>query len=195
MTKWAIASEDTQCFISTCKAPININDPCISILYTSYFICIDHAETWNLGPIPSQLIEGIKGPLIVTPKGEKSVITITSFGYKYKIPFYGGIPIKTIDLRKVVRNPWRDPTLRKLTGLNESVQQYVEQCLRAKAILKALYKRALNPILKSDTNIAFGCHGGKHRSVAMAELLAKSLKEAGLEVNIIHRDLATKNEE
>ena len=121
-------------------------------------------------------------------------IILTSFGYKYGKP---DIPYNTrlYDLRKLVRNPWEEPSLRKLTGLDGRVQDYIKYCKRTKTIL---YIAKTGDIYSNQTFIYVGCQSGKHRSVALVELLARvyaqrfSSDEA--EIKIIHRDIDRKPE-
>lgn len=111
-------------------------------------------------------------------------MTLISFSYKYGVP--AGVPKNNVfDVRHSVRNPWRDPVLRKLDGLHPDVQKFVAKCNGAKKII--------NKPFYSDI-VAIGCMGGKHRSVAIVELLAEKFradkyKDKGWTVEVFHRDL------
>jgi len=108
------------------------------------------------------------------------VIRIVSFGYKK------GVPKKVdhvIDCRGL-RNPHFVPHLQGLTGLDKAVQDYVLADPKAKEIIK----RALS-VSGDNATLAFGCFGGRHRSVTIAEKVAEQLRNFGKTVVVIHREL------
>ncbi|MBR0541386.1 MAG: RNase adapter RapZ [Clostridia bacterium] len=114
-----------------------------------------------------------------------------SFGFKYGIP-------KEADLVFDVRclpNPFYVPELKNHTGIEEPVRTFVMKFRQAKQLEKKLYDLIdfLVPLYmsegKSQLTIAFGCTGGKHRSVVFAELLNKHLLEKGADVTVFHRDI------
>ena len=117
--------------------------------------------------------------------------TVMSFGFKY------GIPVDTdlvADLR-FLPNPYWDPKLKDLTGLDAAVNDYVVSSDQAQEFLTK-YADLINLVEdgylregKRFVTIAMGCTGGKHRSVAMAENLSARLVKAGVEVRVVHRDL------
>jgi UPF0042 nucleotide-binding protein len=107
-------------------------------------------------------------------------IRIISFSYRNR-PDIGAVEI---DCRSLW-NPHNDPALRKLTGLDAAVQEVVKCDPQAKELLI----KASEAAGRGDSLIAFGCSGGKHRSVAMAELLAAELRVDGNSVQIEHRAL------
>jgi UPF0042 nucleotide-binding protein len=109
-----------------------------------------------------------------------SMIRIISFSYRNR-PDIGAVEL---DCRSLW-NPHNDPTLRKLTGLDAAVQEVVECDPQAKELLV----KAHEAVGCGDSLIAFGCYGGKHRSVAMAELFAAELRVDGNSVQIEHRAL------
>ncbi len=120
------------------------------------------------------------------------VISVESFSYKYGTPPHADM---IFDCR-FLHNPHWQPELRELTGQSEAVQNYVksdknypqfhEDLLKMLAyILPALQKEG-----RSYFGLSFGCTGGKHRSVTMAETLASDLKELGHEVVLTHREIA-----
>lgn len=115
-----------------------------------------------------------------------------SFGFKYgkpEKPPLGQGATSFADCRKI-RNPWKVPGMRKLTGLDPTVQALVGGCKTAKKKLKLqlVFCKAYNT---KETNlyVRAGCTGGKHRSVAFIELLAQELEKAGIDYQITHRDL------
>jgi UPF0042 nucleotide-binding protein len=117
--------------------------------------------------------------------------TVMSFGFKYGIPLDADI---VLDMR-FLPNPFWVPELRPLTGLDHEVSDYVLSLPEAAQFLDRLVP-ALEPVLegyqregKTYVTIAIGCTGGKHRSVATAEELAKRLTALGVASRTVHRDL------
>ena len=108
------------------------------------------------------------------------MLRLISFGYRAGPP-----PNAThvFDCRKL-KNPHFEPALRDLDGRTPQVQTFVEHSNGYSDIhVKAKFYATTEP----DAVIAFGCYGGRHRSVACAELLALSL--AGRPFAIEHREL------
>src|SRR5690606_568624 len=93
-------------------------------------------------------------------------------------------------------NPFWTPALRSLTGLDAEVSEFVLAQEGATEFFDR-FVEALRPVLagyqrenKRHATIAFGCTGGKHRSVAMVTKLAEVLsREPGVSVSVKHRDL------
>ena len=117
---------------------------------------------------------------------------IMSFGFKYGIPIEADL---MFDLR-FLPNPHFVPALRPKTGLDPAVSGYVLERPEAREMLDEL-EHLMLPLLpryakegKVVLTVAIGCTGGRHRSVAMAEALAKRLRERGApgEVHVSHRD-------
>jgi len=119
-------------------------------------------------------------------------VTFTSFGFKYGPPRDEDF---AIDVR-FLANPHYEPELRELTGLDESVVEYIARDGR----LQELYVRlhALLDFLlpeyvaegKAHLVVAIGCTGGRHRSVAIAEHLAARYRDHDeLDVAVAHRDI------
>jgi UPF0042 nucleotide-binding protein len=127
--------------------------------------------------------------------GEAAVeptLVVSSFSYARGLPRDADL---VLDMR-FLRNPHWDEALRPGTGLDADVSAYIaadpaygpaldqiEQLLR---LLLPRYEREG----KSYITIAFGCTGGRHRSVHAAEAIAKRLRAAGFSPTIAHRDLA-----
>ena len=124
---------------------------------------------------------------------DQPVITIASFGYSRGIS-------RTADLvfdMRFIANPHWVEELRPLTGTDQAVRNYCssdpswdEAMDGIEALLKALIPRYW-AAGKTYLAVAFGCTGGRHRSVAAAVELAGRLREAGFPANIRHRDLAS----
>lgn len=122
---------------------------------------------------------------------DNPTVEVQSFSYKR------GLPTGTdmvMDLR-FLRNPhWSEP-LRALDGRDGRVGDYV----RADPLFTTFFEKLLNITVlllpaykaegKSHFSIGLGCTGGQHRSVFVAELLAKGLAENGWQVSIRHREL------
>lgn len=119
-------------------------------------------------------------------------LTLMSFGFKYGLPPDADL---VADAR-FLPNPFWQPDLRALTGLDPEVREFVFEQTGAVEFVDD-YAKALRPVLdgyrrenKRHATIAVGCTGGKHRSVAIAEALAARLRDApGVAVAIKHRDL------
>lgn len=118
-------------------------------------------------------------------------IDIRSFGFKYG-------PLAEGDLIFDVRclpNPFYIPELKEKTGLDTEVSSYVMKFDEAKKLCKKLTDLLdfLIPLYekegKAQLVVAFGCTGGKHRSVTFAEAIAKYLKNKNYKVRIAHRDI------
>jgi RNase adapter protein RapZ len=118
-------------------------------------------------------------------------VTVSSFGYKHGLPLDVDL---VIDCR-FLPNPHWVPELRPLTGRDEPVRDYVlGQELsgpfveRLRSLLELLLP-AYEAEGKSYITLAFGCTGGRHRSVAIAEDTAAWLREQGVQPQVSHRDV------
>jgi len=118
-------------------------------------------------------------------------ILLMSFGFKYGLPLDAD---QVADVR-FLPNPFWVPELRAHTGLDEPVSTYVLGQEGAEEFIDR-YALALEPVLagyvrenKRYATIAVGCTGGKHRSVAITEVLAKRLAGPGVAITAVHRDL------
>ncbi|WP_216217310.1 RNase adapter RapZ [Amycolatopsis aidingensis] len=119
-------------------------------------------------------------------------VTVLSFGYKYGLPMDADL---VMDVR-FLPNPFWIPELREHTGLDGDVRNYVltqegaeeflERYHELLRLIGAGYKREGKRYL----TLAVGCTGGKHRSVAISEELARRMSnEDGMAVKVVHRDL------
>lgn len=118
-------------------------------------------------------------------------LTVTSFGYKHGLPLDVDL---VLDCRFIPNPHWVEE-LRPLTGLDAPVRRYVLEQSETKGFLKHL-ERLLVQLLpayvkegKAYLTIAFGCTGGHHRSVAIAEEIAAFLRKRGFEPAVAHRDI------
>ena len=121
----------------------------------------------------------------------KILIYVTSFGYRKGIPPDSDL---VFDVR-FLPNPNYIPRFKNLTGRNPGVARYirsfpqtVEFIKRITELLKYLLPHYIREG-KSYLTIAFGCTGGQHRSVMMADQICKNLGEAGFNVKVSHRDI------
>lgn len=121
-------------------------------------------------------------------------VSVQSFSYKRGVP--RGVDM-IFDCR-FLRNPHWDAALRALDGRDTAVLAHIETDPR----FSLFYDKVLGLITlllpahrdegKAHLTIGFGCTGGQHRSVALAELLAKDLAKAGWPVSKRHRELERK---
>jgi UPF0042 nucleotide-binding protein len=120
-------------------------------------------------------------------------LSIMSFGFARGVPRNAD---NVFDLR-FLRNPYWMDELRDLTGLDPAVGDYVagdEAYAQAVEQIEDLLLFLLpryGEEGKSYVTIAFGCTGGRHRSVHVAERVATRLREAGFSPTVEHRDLAS----
>lgn len=150
----------------------------------------DHViDTSNL--IPRQLKEEIENIIGGGNASKKLIINVVSFGFKY------GIPIdcdNVFDVR-FIPNPYYIETMKKLTGKNEMVKNYVMNMPETGEFMHKLIDMLefLIPNYikegKSQLIIGIGCTGGRHRSVAIGDELCRRLAENGHRVAVEHRDI------
>jgi len=122
----------------------------------------------------------------------KILISLTSFGYRNGVPPDSDL---VFDVR-FLPNPNYIPRFKNLTGSNPAVARYihsfpqtVEFIDRISELLVYLLPHYIREG-KSYLTIAFGCTGGQHRSVMMAEEIRKRLLAAGFKAKVVHRDSA-----
>jgi len=123
--------------------------------------------------------------------GGKTTITFVSFGYRHGLPSEADL---VFDLR-CLPNPHFHDELRPLTGQDPAVSKFLLDDPRVCSYLERLWEFlhfALPYYLhegKAYLTIAFGCTGGRHRSVSVVEYLIRRFQAEGLEVGVRHRDL------
>ena len=117
--------------------------------------------------------------------------TVMSFGFKYGIP----VDADMVADARFLPNPFWDERLRPLTGLDEAVAADVLSRAGAAdfvATYDALVRIVSRGYLREGkryVTVAVGCTGGKHRSVALVEALARRLQDEDVSVRTFHRDL------
>ena len=129
-----------------------------------------------------------------TGRAQRLAVSVQSFSYKRGLP--RGVDM-IFDCR-FLANPYWQPELRALDGRDPAVAAYV----RADPRFDEFFRRVQELILfllpanldegKAHLSIGFGCTGGQHRSVAVAELLGATLAQAGWPVAKRHRELERK---
>jgi len=125
---------------------------------------------------------------------QEMTVTVSSFG------FARGMPPATdlvFDMRFLDNPHWRED-LRPQTGLDPAVGEYISAdpaFLSAFARIRDLLLDLLPRYAaqgKSYVNIAFGCTGGRHRSVYTAQAMAEALREGGFSPTVVHRNLGSR---
>jgi UPF0042 nucleotide-binding protein len=122
----------------------------------------------------------------------KIVIWVTSFGYRHGIPADSDL---VFDVR-FLPNPNYKPEFRNLTGRNPEVARYIKRFPQTVEFIDRITELLIYLLPhyieegKSYLTIAFGCTGGHHRSVAIADEIRRRLARAGYQVKTTHRDLA-----
>ena len=118
-------------------------------------------------------------------------IRILSFGYKYGIPREADM---ILDMR-FLKNPFYLSSLKNLTGKDEKIIKFIENQDAFNFFFKTfikLFKKIIPLFLNEGKNyvtIAFGCTGGIHRSVMIADRFSKAMKNKLVHIHVAHRDL------
>ncbi|MGW3114434.1 RapZ C-terminal domain-containing protein [Streptomyces sp. NPDC001091] len=119
-------------------------------------------------------------------------VVVTSFGYGHSPAPEADI---TLDTRRHLRNPHHDPAMRDLTGLDSAVRQHVlttpgaRHLITNTAVMAQILLTDVADARQRLVTVAVGCVGGRHRSVAIAEEIAVSLRSLGVGVEVEHRDI------
>jgi UPF0042 nucleotide-binding protein len=129
------------------------------------------------------------------PGGKRHLsVTIQSFSYKRGLP-------RSVDMVydcRFLKNPYWEPALRDLDGTDARVAAHVATDPRYAAFAQQVFDLSLLILPacreegKSHFSIAFGCTGGQHRSVTLAESHALRLAQEGWQVSIRHRELSAR---
>jgi UPF0042 nucleotide-binding protein len=119
------------------------------------------------------------------------LVSLVSFGYKYGVPTDADL---MFDVR-FLPNPHFVPKLRRFTGKDARVRRYIQSFPQTGEFLRRMQSMFTYLIPhyieegKSYLTIAFGCTGGKHRSVMMAEWMKNALTKKGFATRVVHRDI------
>lgn len=138
-----------------------------------------------------QLKEQVK-EIFLNRSSDSLNIKVMSFGFKYGVSLESDL---VFDVR-CLPNPYYIENLRSHTGCDECVRDYVMSFEQSRELFDKL-KDLIDYLIplyvhegKSQLVIAFGCTGGKHRSITFAELMARHLSENNYKVHKYHRDIA-----
>jgi RNase adapter protein RapZ len=119
------------------------------------------------------------------------LVSLVSFGYKFGVPTDADL---MFDVR-FLPNPHFVPKLRRHTGKDAPVRRYIQSFRQTGEFLRRM-QGLLTYLIphyieegKSYLTIAFGCTGGRHRSVMMAEWMKRALEKKGFATRVLHRDI------
>ena len=124
-------------------------------------------------------------------KTKHLLVSCVSFGFKNGVPLDADM---VFDVR-FLPNPHFVPEFRNKTGKDPAVAEYVRSFPQTTEFMQRVTELMLYLLPhyveegKSYLTVAFGCTGGQHRSVMMAEEMAQRLKDAGYHVKALHRDM------
>jgi UPF0042 nucleotide-binding protein len=123
--------------------------------------------------------------------GERSIlVSCVSFGFKHGVPDDADL---VFDVR-FLPNPHFVPEFRPLSGRDPKVARYIRSFPQTQEFISRISDLLIYLLPhyvregKSYLTISFGCTGGQHRSVMIAEDVGKRLKKAGYKVKVVHRD-------
>lgn len=122
--------------------------------------------------------------------GKSLLISSISFGYKHGVPLEADL---VFDVR-FLPNPHFVPEFRRLTGRDKKVVAYLNQFPQTREFLDRVTELLLFLLPhyiregKSYLTLAFGCTGGQHRSVMIAEEMRRRLADKGFQAKVAHRD-------
>lgn len=146
---------------------------------------------------PPTTVSGDPEPLIVhAPDWELIKVRAVSFGYLWRPSptSFSGAPHLTVDLRALLRNPFRNPTMRERTGMDPEIRAYVLGTPGAPELVQATAQAAAAMLTRLDPQglaltVAFGCAGGRHRSVVFANELRRIFLRVGVAAEATHLDI------
>jgi len=153
--------------------------------HADYIIDTTNLKVSQFNAEMSNIFEGKKD------RRRQFAINIMSFGYKYGLPNESDV---ILDMR-FIPNPFYVRSLRKLTGNNKKVSSYIMRYDVSKNFVNQICEminRLVPSFLKegkNHLNLSFGCTGGQHRSVAIANQVYQQLREDGYRLTLNHREL------
>jgi UPF0042 nucleotide-binding protein len=125
------------------------------------------------------------------PEKRPILVSVVSFGYKYGVPTDSDL---VFDVR-FLPNPHFVPALRRFTGKDAKVRRYIQSFPQTGEFLRRI-EGLLTYLIphyiaegKSYLTIAFGCTGGRHRSVMLGESVKKAMEKHGYSAKVVHRDI------
>lgn len=138
-----------------------------------------------------QLKDAVQRQFLPSAGKKKMIINVMSFGYRYGLPADADL---AIDVR-FLPNPYYIESLKNYDGHHPDVENYVLNNPECREFMKKSFD-ILNFIIplyekegKARLNIAFGCTGGKHRSVVVANQFSSHFEEMKYIVHTSHRDI------
>ncbi len=126
--------------------------------------------------------------------GPVMTVTVTSFGFSRGMPPVADF---VFDMR-FLDNPYWDQQLRPMTGKDEQVAEFIRRDPAFEAVFARISDLLLTVLPRFKVNgkgyvhIAFGCTGGRHRSVFMVEQIGAVLRDAGFSPTLLHRNLSSR---
>lgn len=150
-------------------------------------IIIDTTK-FNVHDLRETIVEKFQGE----NEESKIMVYVTSFGYRHGVPADSDL---VFDVR-FLPNPNYIPAFKKLSGRNPQVARYIRSFPQTTEFIQRISDLLIYLLPhytregKSYLTISFGCTGGHHRSVMIAEQIQKGLSAAGYRAKITHRDLA-----
>ncbi|MGH7369463.1 MAG: RNase adapter RapZ [Candidatus Methylomirabilaceae bacterium] len=138
-----------------------------------------------------ELKQVLSQAFLAQPVSSRIALSLVSFGYKYGLPFDADLVLDT----RFLPSPHFNDDLRPLTGCDPEVGQFLMKAAATRPYLDRLaeFLDFIVPLSEQEgrayLTIAFGCTGGRHRSVFLAEHLAAHFRERGHPVTIRHRDI------
>jgi RNase adapter protein RapZ len=125
------------------------------------------------------------------PEKRPILVSVVSFGYKFGVPTDADL---VFDVR-FLPNPHFVPALRRFTGKDAKVRRYIQSFPQTGEFLRRI-EGLLTYLIphyiaegKSYLTIAFGCTGGRHRSVMLGEAVKKAMEKHGYSAKVVHRDI------
>lgn len=138
-----------------------------------------------------QLKDAVQRMFLSSTTEKRLMIYVTSFGYRYGLPVDADI---VLDVR-FLANPYFVESLKNHDGHHPAVREYILASEAGEKFIEKLFALMsfLLPLYEKEgkvrLNIALGCTGGRHRSVAMANELAAYLSDKDYNVQVNHRDI------
>lgn len=172
--------------IDTIRRSIHAERKLLEPLRNIADVCID-TTNFNVHELRAH-INGLFQP---ENEDKNLLVSTISFGYKNGVPQEADL---VFDVR-FLPNPHFIPEFRPLTGRDAKVVRYINRFPETKEFIQRVRDLLLFLLPhyvqegKSYLSVAFGCTGGQHRSVMMAERMQKILEDAGYHVKCIHRDM------
>lgn len=172
-----------------CSVPegIRIERERLAILRQNATQLLDTSE-YTVHQLREAVIRMVRG----TSGSDHFAVELLSFGFRYGVPLDANL---VMDVR-FLPNPHFVAELRPFTGLDETVRSYVLEKPET-ASFERHFMELLQFLIpsyrregKSYLTIAIGCTGGRHRSVAIAEDIARLLRKSGIILRCSHRDIA-----